>query len=179
LRAGELKVRRATARDSEAFASVVAAVAAEERWIATEPPVEIPEFADRMRALLEGGDDVLWVLEAEDGRVVGTLGLHATRAAGVMSIGMCILEEARGRGGGRLFMEAVMAQALASRLHKVELEVWPDNARAIALYEAYGFEIEGERRHHYRRRDGTLRSSLIMARLLEPERDQSRPGAGT
>jgi putative acetyltransferase len=75
-------------------------------------------------------------------------------------------------------METVMAHALASPLHKVELEVWPDNARAIALYKAHGFEIEGERRQHYRRRDGTLRSSLIMARLLERER-QSRPGAGT
>ena len=173
---GELTIRRATAQDAEAFASVVAAVAAEERWIGTEAPVDVGAFADRMRALLEAGEDVLWVLE-EDGSVVGTLGLHATRAAGVMSIGMCILEGARGRGGGRLFMETVMDHALASTLHKIELEVWPDNARAIALYESFGFEVEGERREHYRRRDGTLRSSIIMARLLD--RDQSRPGAGT
>ena len=171
-----LTIRRATAQDAEAFASVVAAVAAEERWIGTEAPVDVAQFSDRMRALLDAGDDVLWVLEAGE-RVVGTLGLHATHAAGVMSIGMCILEEARGRGGGRLFMETVMAHALASPLHKLELEVWPDNARAIRLYESFGFEVEGERRAHYRRRDGTLRSSIIMARLLPA--DQSRPGAGT
>jgi RimJ/RimL family protein N-acetyltransferase len=177
LPAGELNVRRATAQDGEAFASVVAAVAAEERWIGHEPPVDVPAFAERTRAQLEAGD-VLWILE-EDGRVIGTLGLHATRVAGVMSIGMCIVEQARGRGGGRLLMETVMAHALASPLHKVELEVWIDNARAIALYEAFGFEVEGERRRHYRRRDGTLRSTFIMARLLEDEGDQSRPGAGT
>jgi RimJ/RimL family protein N-acetyltransferase len=171
-----LTIRRATVRDAEAFASVVAAVAAEERWIGTEAPVDVAQFADRMRALLEGGDDVLWVLEAGE-RVVGTLGLHSTPAAGVMSIGMCILEEARGRGGGRLFMETVMAHGLASPLHKLELEVWPDNARAITLYESFGFEVEGQRREHYRRRDGTLRSSILMARLLPG--DQSRPGAGT
>jgi RimJ/RimL family protein N-acetyltransferase len=177
LPADELTVRRAAARDGEAFASVVAAVAAEERWIGHEPPVDVPAFADRTRAQLAAGD-VLWVLE-DDGRVVGTLGLHATRVAGVMSIGMCILEHARGRGGGRLLMETVLAHALASPLHKVELEVWTDNARAIALYRAFGFEIEGERRRHYRRRDGTLRSTLLMARLLEDESDQARPGAGT
>ena len=171
-----LTIRRATAQDAEAFASVVAAVAAEERWIGTEPPVDVAARADRMRRQLEAGDDVLWVLEA-GGRVVGTVGLHATHAAGVMSIGMCIVEDARGRGGGRLLMETVMAHALASTLHKVELEVWPDNARAIALYESCGFQVEGERRAHYRRRDGTLRSTLIMARLLD--RGQSRPGAGT
>jgi RimJ/RimL family protein N-acetyltransferase len=176
--ARELTVRRAAAQDAEAFASVVAAVAAEERWIGHEPPVDVPAFAERTRARIEDGEDVLWVLE-EDGRVVGTLGLHATRASGVMAIGMCIVEDARGRGGGRLLMETVMEHALASPLHKVELEVWPDNERAIALYESYGFEVEGERRRHYRRRDGTLRSSLIMARLLEDEDDQSRPPAGT
>ena len=171
-----LTIRRATAQDAEGYAAVVAAVAAEERWIGTEAPVDIPALAERTRVLLEAGDDVLWVLEAGD-RIVGTLGLHATRVAGVMSIGMCILEEARGRGGGRLFMETIMAHALVSPLHKVELEVWPDNARAIALYESYGFQVEGERRAHHLRRDGTLRSSLIMARLLPG--DQSRPGAGT
>jgi RimJ/RimL family protein N-acetyltransferase len=176
--ARELTIRRATAQDAEAFASVVAAVAAEARWIGHEPPVDVPAFAESTRAQIEDGEDVLWVLE-EDGRVVGTLGLHTTRASGVMAIGMCIVEAARGRGGGRLLMETVMEHALASPLHKVELEVWPDNERAIALYESYGFEVEGERRRHYRRRDGTLRSSLIMAHLLETRAiDRARP-AGT
>jgi RimJ/RimL family protein N-acetyltransferase len=41
--------------------------------------------------------------------------------------------------------------------------VWTDNARAIALYAATGFEVEGLRRDHYRRRDGRLRSALLMA----------------
>ena len=64
-------------------------------------------------------------------------------------------------------------------MHKLELEVWPDNGPAISLYTRYGFEVEGLRRSHYRRRDGSLRSSLIMARLLpESARAQSRPGAG-
>lgn len=59
------------------------------------------------------------------------------------------------------------------------LEVWPDNERAIALYEAYGFEREGLRRDHYRRRDGTLRSSVLMARLLGDPQAQSRSPDGT
>lgn len=54
----------------------------------------------------------------------------------------------------------------AAQLHKVELEVWPDNERAIALYASYGFEIEGLRREHYRRKDGSLRSSVLMGLLL-------------
>jgi ribosomal protein S18 acetylase RimI-like enzyme len=47
-----------------------------------------------------------------------------------------------------------------------ELEVWPHNEAAIGLYERTGFEREGLRRDHYRRADGELHSSLIMARLF-------------
>ena len=165
-----MRVRPATADDAEAFAEVLRAVADEGRWIGTEAPVDIAEQAARMRGLLDRGE-VLWVLEDGDGRIVGCLGLHDTRARGVVSLGMAIVADARGAGGGRTLMDAAMAWLAGSDLHKVELEVWPDNARAIALYERYGFEVEGLRRDHYLRRDGSLRSSLIMARLLSP-----RPG---
>ena len=155
----------ATAVDAEAFAAVVRAVAEERRWIATEPPVDVAAFAERVRASL-GGGDVLWVLEEDTGDVVGTLGLHRSEAVGVVWLGMCIVAEWRGRGGGRLLLDAAMDWLADSDLHKVELEVWPDNATAIALYARYGFEVEGLRRDHYLRKDGSLRSSLIMARRL-------------
>jgi CheY-like chemotaxis protein len=63
-------------------------------------------------------------------------------------------------------VEAMLEHARSCGAHKVELEVWPDNARAIALYVSAGFEVEGLRRDHYRRRDGSLRSALLMARHL-------------
>lgn len=141
----------------------MAEVAAEERWIATEPPVDVAAHAERMLGALERGAP-LWVLEDDRGRVVGNLGLHETHAQGVMSLGMAIVADARGRGGGHALLQAALAWLDDSDMHKVELEVWPDNERAIALYERYGFEREGLRRDHYRRRDGTLRSAVLMAR---------------
>lgn len=158
-------VRRATVQDAEASAAVIAAVAAEDRWIGAEPPVDVADRAEKMRTWLAAGA-VMWVVE-DEGEVVGTLGLHKTHVDGVMGLGMALVEHARGRGGGHACMRTVLDWARADpELHKIELEVWPDNARAIALYEAYGFEREGLRRLHYRRRDGSLRSSLIMALLL-------------
>ena len=82
---------------------------------------------------------------------------------GVLSIGMAILSRARDSCGGRALLTAVQEHARATGGHKLSLEVWTDNARAIALYAAAGFEVEGLRRDHYRRRDGTLRSTLDMA----------------
>jgi len=156
-------VRRATPQDAESFAAVVASVA-EEGWIASEPPVDVAAFAARVRTMLAEGD-TLWVL-SDGTRIVGTAGLHATRADGVALLGMSILAESRGRGGGRALLQAAVDHARGAALHKIELEVWPDNARAIALYEKFGFEVEGLRRDHYRRRDGSLRSSQLMALLL-------------
>ena len=163
-----MRARPATDDDAAAFGAVIAEVAAEERWIATEGPVEVEERAANLINWLDRGDG-FFVLEDDDGRVVGTLGLHPTGARGVVSLGMCILADQRGRGGGRALMDAAMAWLRGTDMHKVELEVWPDNERAIALYERYGFEIEGTRRDHYRRRDGSLRSSVLMARLLTGE----------
>ena len=101
----------------------------------------------------------------DGGEPVGSLGLQPTQADGVLSLGMWILPEWRGRGGGRMLIEAALDGAAAD-VHKIELEVFPDNAAAIALYRSIGFEQEGLRRDHYRRLDGSLRSALIMARLF-------------
>jgi len=158
-------VREARPEDAAATARVFAAVA-EEGLLATEPPVDVAARAERFRGLIETEDpDTLLVLE-DGGRIVGHAGIHQTQAEGVLSLGMAILPDARGRGGGRALLEAVFEYARARGAHKVELEVWPGNARAISLYASAGFEVEGLRRDHYRRKDGTLRSALLMARLL-------------
>jgi putative acetyltransferase len=156
-------IRYATPQDAEAFAAVVATVA-EEGWVATEPPVDLDAFAARVRAMLAAGA-TFFVLD-DGARIVGTLGLHPTHAEGVVALGMSILAEVRGQGWGRAMMRAAIDHARGAQQHKIELEVWPDNTRAIGLYEAFGFEVEGIRRDHYRRRDGSLRSAQLMALLL-------------
>jgi putative acetyltransferase len=174
-----MRIRRATAADAEAFVAILLTVAEENRWIGTEPGFDVEERTARVRASIEAGE-ARWLLEEDDGEVIGTLGVHPTHARGVVSLGMAIVAPARGRGGGRVLMDTVLRHVATTDAHKLELEVWPDNGRAISLYASYGFEVEGLRRNHYRRRDGSLRSSLIMARLLTPPAErQSRPGAGT
>ena len=147
------------AGDAEAIARVYAAVA-EEGFLGAQPPVDVEERTQQFRE----GADRMWVLE-DSGRIIGHA--HAdSRVPGVFSLGMAILREARGRGGGRALLEAILEHARERGAHKVDLEVWTDNARAIAVYAAAGFEVEGLRRDHYLRRDGSLRSTLIMAKRL-------------
>jgi putative acetyltransferase len=155
------------ARDEDAgSAAAIAAVVAEEGSIGAQPPVDLAARAASLRSLLaDPGRGGAWVL-CEGERVVGTT-TALERVAGVLTLAMMLLPEARGRGGGRALLDAVLDHARRAGAHKVDLEVWPDNGRAIALYAAAGFTVEGLRDRHYRRRDGSLRSSLIMARRLD------------
>lgn len=52
-------------------------------------------------------------------------------------------------------------------MHKLVLGVFPHNTAGIALYEKFGFEVEGHRRKHLRRANGELWDLLEMGLLLE------------
>jgi RimJ/RimL family protein N-acetyltransferase len=140
-------VRRANVGEAEGAARVLAAVA-EEDFIATQPPVAIKQRAERFRESIERGDPAgVWILEDDDGRQIGHAVVQES-TAGVLTLGMAILADARGQGGGRALLTAVQEHARATGAHKISLEVWTDNARAIGLYAAGGFEVEGLRRDH-------------------------------
>jgi ribosomal protein S18 acetylase RimI-like enzyme len=157
-----MQVRDATFEDCDALGAGMKVVVDEGIWLATEGASEL-ELANRFRqAILEG--HTLLVLE-DAGGIVGSLGMHLTGTEGVTSLGMWVLSSHRRHGGGRRLMEAALA-ARPEEVHKIELEVFPENEAAIALYRQLGFEEEGLRRDHYRRADGSLRSALIMARLF-------------
>lgn len=162
-----MDIRPARDEDAEATAEITAVVA-EEGTVGAQPPVDLAARAAGFRRLLaDPGRGGAWVLH-DDGRIVGTA-TALERVTGVLSLGMMLLPDVRGRGGGRGLLDAVLEHARAVGAHKVDLEVWPDNGRAIALYVSAGFGVEGLRERHYRRRDGSLRSSLIMARRTDDD----------
>jgi RimJ/RimL family protein N-acetyltransferase len=172
-----MRVRPATPADATELGRALKIVVDEERWLAIQPPMSAAELATGLRTRMAEGQR-LFALEDDAGTadgtpLVGLIVLRPTRIEGVESIGMWILPGHRGKGGGRLLLDAAI-EARPPDVHKIELEVWPDNEPAIRLYERAGFEREGLRRDHYRRRDGHLHSSVIMARLFP---DSTPPGS--
>jgi GNAT superfamily N-acetyltransferase len=146
-----MRVRPVTDADLPELARGLKVVVDEKRWVAVQPPVTEAELEERF-----------W-----------------TRIDGVHAIGMWILPGRRGKGGGRMLLEAAI-DARPPHVHKIELEVWPHNEAAIGLYERrLGFEREGLRRDHYRRADGELHSSVIMARLFPDHTPPPTPPAPT
>lgn len=73
----------------------------------------------------------------------------------------------KAKGVGAALMEAGLDLADNwLNLTRLELEVYTDNARAISLYERFGFECEGTMRNHAFR-DGQFVDSHMMARLRQ------------
>jgi RimJ/RimL family protein N-acetyltransferase len=162
-----MEVRPATIEDCAAIARGMKVVVDEGRWLATEPGASAEDLEQKFRTSVEWDGHFLFVLE-DDGELAGAIGLHPSDADGVLALGMWVLPDQRGRGGGRLLIDAAL-EARPPDAHKIELEVFPDNAAAIELYRSVGFEQEGLRRDHYRRADGTLRSAVLMARLFDDD----------
>ncbi|HEU0257239.1 MAG TPA: GNAT family N-acetyltransferase [Microbacteriaceae bacterium] len=77
-------------------------------------------------------------------------GLFAPRGSGDADIQtLAVRQECRGRGLGRLLLQALLAEASRRRAARVFLEVRADNPVAQHLYETAGFTRQGIRRHYY------------------------------
>jgi putative acetyltransferase len=113
--------------------------------------------------------DHLHLLALADGAVIGSAGLHSLawtpRRRHVAGLGIAVAAAWQGKGLGDELMRRLLewADNWAGYL-RIELSVYVDNARAIALYRRHGFVDEGISRAHALR-DGLYVDSLMMARL--------------
>ena len=129
------------------------------------PYVSVAARRKRQETRPDGHTQLAAVIE---GRVIGWGDLHPAgnpRRSHVASLGMAVHDAYAGRGAGRALLAALIDQADRG-LHftRLELTVFSDNDRAIALYEQFGFEREGLFRAHSWR-DGAYADGLAMARL--------------
>jgi putative acetyltransferase len=162
-----ITLRRATPADADAFARIMGDPAVLANLM------QLPyTSAEIWRARLAENDapgrtDLSLVAE-RDGLVVGSAGLHPApqlRRRHAAMLGISVASTAQGQGVGSALMQALCDYADGwAQLLRLELTVFVDNARAIALYRRFGFEHEGTLRG-YALRDGVYVDVHTMARL--------------
>lgn len=115
-----------------------------------------------------GPNDHNFVAVAENGTVIGAAGLSVCanpRMRHVASVGLYVHTAWQGQGVGTALLQTLLDLAdNFLMLVRVELEVFTDNERAIALYEKLGFEREGLRRMTTVR-NGQYIDEYVMARF--------------
>jgi RimJ/RimL family protein N-acetyltransferase len=157
-------VRPAGEADLDRLVELLGDVAAEGRFIGIEAPVD-RERARRRYAEAIAGERSAVLVAVAAGQPVGEITLRLV-AYGVADLGMLVAAGWRGRGVGGALLAAGVDWARRAGAHKLELQVWPHNRAALALYERFGFQREGYLRRHYRRRSGELWDAVVMGRQL-------------
>lgn len=109
--------------------------------------------ASQHDAMLSGartvlGNFLLGAFSAQDGALVGTVGLlretHAKEQHKAYVIGMYVADEAAGRGVGRALLSDLLVRAAQVQgLRQVTLLVTSENGAARTLYESLGFRRYG------------------------------------
>ena len=128
------------------------------------------------RAHADDGD-AAWRIFQEHDAYTGTLQMPypsrdvwrkraaSPRRAHAMSLGIVVAADWHGKGVSTALMQAIVDLADGwLPVTRLELTVYTDNERAIALYKRFGFEIEGTHRG-YALRDGRYADTYSMARI--------------
>jgi RimJ/RimL family protein N-acetyltransferase len=150
-----VKVRRAREGDLDEFAKNVQSVADEGRYIFTEAVTE--ERKKSMGRLFKDKSCLAVIAEVGAGKalkLVGNLTLdrygNVEKTRHVRVLGMLVVRGYRGMGIGTKLMAYALEWAKSRKdVEKVVLGVFSNNARAIRLYEKFGFKVEGVKKRHY------------------------------
>lgn len=157
-------VRPKSARDAAAAVALLADVAREGEWVATEWPFDVAERAEAMRTAILGMRVIGWC--AVDGpEVVGDLTVFGV-GGDEPEIGMVVAATHRRRGIGRALIASAVAWAGPAGKSALRLRVFPDNAPALALYRATGFVEQARQQAAIARTDGPPRDVIVMRRAL-------------
>lgn len=163
-------IRHAEPGDAAALVELGRAVGSESgRWLITTDDWRTAADERRyLKALRRYEHAAVFVAETGGGEIVGRLSLARDQhpaSTHVADLGLMVAAAHRRRGIGWALLDAAVEWARARGISKLELHVFPHNEPALRLYEKFGFEREGYRKRHYRRRDGFVDAILMAYRV--------------
>lgn len=124
---------------------------------------------DIAEALRQRGERYPTVVAEDEGRIVAVAWTSEYRArechAGIAEFSVYTDRRFRGRGLGRLVMQALIAESAGRGFWKLVSRVFPENVASRALLDNLGFREVGVYRRHGKL-DGEWRDCVIMELLI-------------
>ena len=109
------------------------------------------------------------VVVEEDGMLIAFASTSSYRArecyAGIAECSAYVARAARGRGAGRMALEALSEAARAAGFHKLVSRVFPENEASLRMLDRLGWRRVGVYRRHGQL-DGVWRDVVIVEKLL-------------
>ncbi|MHB8350903.1 MAG: GNAT family N-acetyltransferase [Vulcanimicrobiaceae bacterium] len=149
--------------DIDTVLELFEAVAAERRYIGTEPGFDRAVYRARLAARVDDRQRPSFVARI-DGRLIGHLSISQHHEFGP-TLGMMVAAEYRGRGVGRALLQQACAWATAAG-RQLSLLVFPHNHAARGLYRSMGFlEVERFERNAVRA-NGEVWDTILMRKTF-------------
>lgn len=129
------------------------------------------EAQSRFLQMIENDPDNFMLAAYIDGRMVGNAGITRVRDnikyRHRANFGISLQEEVCGLGLGTLMLQEILEIVKLTAFEQLELTVFGDNTRAIALYEKVGFVKAGSMPRAYRLKDGSYHDEVQMVYRLK------------
>jgi RimJ/RimL family protein N-acetyltransferase len=168
-----IRIRQPRPEDAAAVLAYLRDVGAESDYLtfgSEGPPItesEEREFFERIAHI----DNAFAALAEWQGRIVGLItfkGGNRRRTRHIGEFGISVARDCQGVGLGRRLLALLVDWARSGAIvRKIDLLVRVDNARAIALYESFGFVVEGRKRRDMLI-DGEFYDALLMGLPIDP-----------
>jgi RimJ/RimL family protein N-acetyltransferase len=148
------------------------------RWLQMEPGVTLDGERQWFAGISSPDSKELIRAIEVDGQHVGNTGLRLHADGFSANFGITIGEKpAWGNGYGTAATREMLRIGFEERgLHRIELQVWPDNLRAQCCYLKCGFRVEGMRRQAVRKGESWI-DAIAMAILREEWEDMNQAPA--
>jgi RimJ/RimL family protein N-acetyltransferase len=166
-------VREARPEDAAAIIAHVKRVADEpNNGISISSAAEFTYTEDEEVAIIEKytqADNALMLVAEASGQIIGVANCRGGDGGyyQTLGLGLTVHRDWRDRGIGSAMLRYMIDWCRANPVvHKLELWVFPDNPRAIHVYEKLGFEHEGNRRSAFLK-EGRFRDILLMGMVFE------------
>lgn len=169
----ELSIEEAQASDAPAIQNLLRKLSLETNFISeTQAILEISQ--EKLSYALEQLNDKvdsICLLARVNEQVVGLISMSSGSTVDTNHISELFIVlnvSVRGQGLGKELMAIALDWAEQTpSIKKIELEVQIANEVAVQLYQSFGFEIEGTRKHAVKLHNGKYSDVYLMGKLLD------------
>ena len=110
------------------------------------------------------------IVAIEDEKILGWAALSPVSSrcvyGGIGEVSVYVNSESRGKGVGRILMEALIKESEAEGLWTIQSGIFPENERSIELHKKVGFRYIGKR-ERVGKLDGVWKDNLLFERRSE------------
>ena len=164
-------LRNPIPEDAAALLEFLRTTAAETDFLLRYPEecnMTLEQERNYIQSSLTSGDSMM-ILCQVDGVIAGNCNLsrhNKLKTRHRATIGIALTKAFWGLGIGTEMFRELFRVAKELGIGQLELEVFEDNRRALALYQKMGFRIAGQHPNAIRRKDGTLLAEYWIVKEL-------------